>query len=473
VREVALKRQTSEGLAEACHKLLHDLLEAGKALDAKGVTDATRIDTLAGPAPELAGAGGLSAAIVSAGDRAADPRALVRALDSGFGRVLAAATGGDADEAASELTTVYMTEFEPLERYFMGRAPQSVRPLEMEFNGLRGDLTAGLSGDKLSARFQSLTSEVEGLVDRLESRPTGTFGAAFAASFITILREGVEVILVVAMLLALVAKATATTDVTSQADIDSSTLSRRRASRAIWLGVGLATVASLITAVALNVMVQSVQGAAREILEGVVMLAASGVLFYVSYWLVSQLEAKQWMDFLKSQARQGLELGGKGTLALTAFLAVYREGAETSLMYQALVGSEGRTQAGFLGLLAGLGIGLVLLAVIAALIRLTSVRLPMNVFFKFSGLCLFALAIIFAGNGVFELQNAGILLTTNLGWMGQGLPWAGLYPSLQVVSVQGMMLAGAVLAWVVLPRMTWRSSTSPSVAGVGLAPKRG
>ena len=216
----------------------------------------------------------------------------------------------------------------------------------------------------------------------------------------------------------------------------------------------------------------SASGAVREILEGVVMLAASGILFYVSYWLISQLEAKRWMDFLKKQARHGLELGGQGTLAVTAFLAVYREGAETSLMYQALLGSEGRTQAGLLGLAAGLALGIVLLAVIAYLIRATSVRLPMPVFFKFSGMFLFALAIVFAGNGVFELQNAGILLTTNLAWLGRGLPWAGLYPNLQVVSVQGLLLAGAVLAWVVVPRASLKPG-APAGPGMSLAAKRG
>ena len=186
------------------------------------------------------------------------------------------------------------------------------------------------------------------------------------------------------------------------------------------------------------------------------------MLFYVSYWLISRLEAKRWMDFLKQQARRGLELGGQGTLALTAFLAVYREGAETSLMYQALLGSEGRTRAGLLGLAAGVALGLVLLAVIAAIVRATSVRLPMQLFFKFSGLFLFALAIVFAGNGVFELQNAGILLTTNLAWMGRGLPWAGLYPNLQVVSVQGLLLVGAIAAWLVDPTIgagNWRGQS--------------
>ena len=473
VREVALKRQPRETLAESCHKLLHDLIAIASALNTKGVTDATRIDAPLSQAGAVTALGVSSAELAPASGLAGDPRALLHELKTGFHRVQEFANRGQSDEAAAELTTVYMTEFEPLERYLMGRNPQAVRPLEMQFNALRGDLADGLLGDKLSSRVEGLTTEVETLVDRLESRPVGTFGAAFVASLITILREGIEVILVVAMLLALVAKSAVGAGAPSHDDVEASTQTKSRASQAIWWGVGLAAVASLVTAIALNVLVKNSQGAAREILEGVVMLAASGVLFYVSYWLVSQLEAKRWMDFLKTQARHGLELGGQGTLALTAFLAVYREGAETSLMYQALLGSEGRTQAGFLGLIAGLGLGLVLLAVIAGLIRLTSVRLPMHVFFKFSGLFLFALAIVFAGNGVFELQNAGILLTTNLAWMGRGLPWAGVYPNLQVLSVQGMLLAGAVLAWVVVPHVSWRRASALAGSGVGLATKRG
>jgi high-affinity iron transporter len=172
----------------------------------------------------------------------------------------------------------------------------------------------------------------------------------------------------------------------------------------------------------------------------------------VSYWLVSQAQAKRWTDFLKQNARRGLEWGGGGTLALTAFLAVYREGAETALMYQALLGSQGTTRAGLLGLAAGLVLGLAILAAIAALVRATSVRLPLTAFFRLSGLFLFALAVVFAGNAVFALQNAGVLVTTPLTWLGGGLPMAGLYPSVQVVSVQGLLVAGALLSWVVIPR---------------------
>ncbi len=72
-----------------------------------------------------------------------DPHVLLQGLKRGFHRVDALADGDASDDAASELTTVYMTEFEPLERLLLGRTPQEVRPLEIEFNALRGDLAQG------------------------------------------------------------------------------------------------------------------------------------------------------------------------------------------------------------------------------------------------------------------------------------------------------------------------------------------
>ena len=157
---------------------------------------------------------------------------------------------------------------------------------------------AGLKGPALAARLAAFQTDVETALGRSESQPAGTFGPAFFASLITMLREGVEVILILTMLVALVAKA-----------------GQRTTLRAIWWGVGLALVASVATAIGLNRMVASAQGKSREMLEGLVMLSATGVLFYVSYWLISQSESKRWMEFLKRRAKAGAELGGFGTLA--------------------------------------------------------------------------------------------------------------------------------------------------------------
>src|SRR5207248_1451811 len=98
-----------------------------------------------------------------------DPRALLQALRGGFDRVSQEAQRHGPDEAASELTTVYFSEFEPLERYLLIRSSQAVRPLEVQFNALRGDLSAGLKGPELASRLGRLYSDVEGLVDRLEA----------------------------------------------------------------------------------------------------------------------------------------------------------------------------------------------------------------------------------------------------------------------------------------------------------------
>ncbi len=100
-------------------------------------------------------------------------------------------------------------------------------------------------------------------------------------------------------------------------------------------------------------------------------------------------------------------------------------------MYQALLGTQGQSRAGLLGLAAGLGAGLCVLALVALLVRSTSVRLPLRAFFKVRGAVLFALAVVFAGNAVFELQQSGLLKTTALAgpaplrWLGQGIPIAG------------------------------------------------
>jgi high-affinity iron transporter len=62
------------------------------------------------------------------------------------------------------------------------------------------------------------------------------------------------------------------------------------------------------------------------------------------------------------------------------------------------------------------------------------------------------MAVVFAGNGVFELQGAGIIKVTPVGWLGAGLPALGIHPSVQPLSVQGLLLLGAALA-VILPRL--------------------
>ncbi|GAC1448206.1 MAG: hypothetical protein NVSMB9_31140 [Isosphaeraceae bacterium] len=459
LRKVDQRKVSAAGAIDATRPLLLALVKAAEDLNRKGVTDAERLHALASASSTEPFSVDSSPASGSP-----DPAAQLLALKQGFDRVLALADKGEPDDAAATMTSVYFDEFEPTERFIAARLPAEVRPLEICFNAIRGDVGLGLKGKPLAARLDALRADVSASIDRGRMVPSGAFGPAFGLSLVTIVREGVEVILLLTMLIALAGK-------TGQSG----------ALRSIAWGVVLAVFASGATALALNRMVASAQGRTRELLEGGVMMAAAGVLFYVSYWLISQSESKRWMNFLKRQATRSTvpegRWGGNFTMLATAFLAVYREGAETALMYQAMISTQAGARAGLSGLAAGLGVGLVLLAAIAYILRATSLRLPLRAFFQVTGAFLFALAVVFAGNGVFELQSSGLLKLTPLAWtwLGNGLPVLGIYPNVQALSVQALLLGGAALALVVLlpgdPSLKTRPRHGPGLpptAGVGV-----
>ena len=105
---------------------------------------------------------------------------------------------------------------------------------------------------------------------------------------------------------------------------------------------------------------------------------------------------------------------GRGVaLASAAFLAVYREGFETVLFYQALYGSAAATP---MTVTAGCIAGSMALRVVTVLVRRFQVQIPIRQFFFVTGLLLYAMAAIFAGLGVHELQDAGIIPVSMLVW---------------------------------------------------------
>ena len=388
---------------------------------------------------------------------ASDLSPKLAALAASFGQVQRLADAGQADEAASAMADAYVLHFDPLERMLNARAPHTVSPIEARFNALRGRIGSGTAGPALAADLVGLRTAVAAAVAEADTALVGSFRLGFSHSILLILREGVEVILLLAMLIALAAKA-----------------GQKRALAAIWWGIGAAVAASGLTAYGLNSLLSSSQGRTREIMEGAVMMLAAAILFYVSYWLISQTQAKRWADFLKQQAAHGARVGGLGTLALTSFLAVYREGAETALMYQGLISVQGGSRDGLAGVAVGLGVGLILLVGIVVALKLSSVRLPIRPFFKGTGFLLFAMAVVFAGNGVFELQNAGLIKVTAVSWVGPGIPALGLHPNLQTIVIQGFLLFGAAMT-LILPifekvgkPMAAARQATPARVGVGV-----
>ena len=103
----------------------------------------------------------------------------------------------------------------------------------------------------------------------------------------------------------------------------------------------------------------------REVLEAITALIAVVVLFYVSFWLVARLEQKRWLEFLRARVWSAVSIGSTAALVLVGFTAVYREGFETALFYQALL-SFGPGLGVWIA--AGLAVGVLALAVVSWMI---------------------------------------------------------------------------------------------------------
>ena len=95
-------------------------------------------------------------------------------------------------------------------------------------------------------------------------------------------------------------------------------------------------------------------------------------------------------------------------------------------------------------LLAGMGAGVVVLAVLALSIFRLGQRLPMRRFFAASSVLLYALAVVLAGHGIAALQEAGWIPATPASFFR--FEWLGIYPTWQGLALQAALLLAALAA---------------------------
>ena len=346
-------------------------------------------------------------------------------LDSAFDW----ARRGQSEASRSAAISAYMA-FEAVERELRIKDADLVTRAERAFAEVREP--AG--PEQLAASREELTR----VLDRAE-RTLGTSLtpiSLFIQSFLILIREGLEAILVIGALIAFLAKVGA---------------NERR--RDIHLGVGVALALSVVTAIAIETIFR-LKPAHQEALEGFTMVVATVMLFSVSYWLLSKMEVAKWNQFVKSKLSEALTKRSMFALASVAFLAVYREGFETVLFYKALAVSGGTSETaapivlGFLAAAAALG-------VIYVAINRFGVRLPLRPFFGVTSGLLYVMAFIFAGTAVAELQEGGFISLTTIDGMFRA-PTFGIYPTVESVLAQTVLvlLATVALAWtfVVAPR---------------------
>jgi high-affinity iron transporter len=263
----------------------------------------------------------------------------------------------------------------------------------------------------------------------------------FLGSLLIILREGFEAIIIVGAIIAYLLKS-----------------GNKKSTPPVYWGSLIALGVSVVMAWILNRITSVTGGQNQEIIEGATMLLAVVVLFYVSNWMVSKAEAEAWSSYIEGKVQNSLARGSMFSLAFAAFLAVFREGAETILFYQALLANS-RAYINMIWL--GLGVGIVALVIIYILIRVLSIRLPLKPFFLGTSILLFVMSVTFVGNGIKELQEGNVIGVSPLPGM-VSVDILGIYPTMETLIPQIAFLAITIVTFVIQIRRGKR--LKPAVA---------
>ena len=345
---------------------------------------------------------------------------------------------GDTAKAVGQVQDTYFDIFEAsgMENAVGARDANFKTELEGHFTKIVGLMNAGKDVASIQKEIAAFSAGLDKALELLGGNQGGI--ALFFFSLTIILREGLEALLIVAAVIAYIHKS-----------------GHGDKQKVINNSVCWALGASVITALLFQWLLTNA-AAGREILEGVTMLVATVMLFGMSYWLLSKVEAQHWKAYLQKKIGTSLSQGSLIGLWLTSFLAVYREGAETVLFYFALA-ADAKTALDYGYLFGGLAVGIVILAVVYLIMRYSVVRLPLKPFFIFTGIFMYLMAFIFAGKGVAELIEGKAFTPTLIGdgtaipkWMGD---WLGIMPYRETLLPQLILLAAALFAlWVLFGR---------------------
>jgi high-affinity iron transporter len=340
---------------------------------------------------------------------------------------------GDADGAKEKINEAYLGiyEKEGVERTVQAHI-SGKRASETEFliSQIKMKMIDRASFGEVSGDIDSLISMLREDADRLDGKKESP-GKTFLVSLTIILREGLEAILIIAAIIAFLMKS-----------------GNKDKVKAVYWGIAFAILASIVMALLFQFILE-LGGMERELVEGFTMLFAVAVLLYVCNWMASKTHAAKWSNYIKSKVEGSLSRGSVFSLSFAAFLAVFREGAETILFYGALFFE---TDVYFNMIWIGLGAGSVILVGIHLLIQLLSIRLPLKAFFVGTSILLFTMAFVFIGVAVKEFQEADAIGMTPIRGMFS-IDFLGIYPTVETFLPQIIVLTAAVVATLINRKM--------------------
>jgi high-affinity iron transporter len=207
------------------------------------------------------------------------------------------------------------------------------------------------------------------------------------ATYLIGLREGLEATLVVSILIAFLVKS-----------------ERKDRRKQVWAGVGLAVLVSVVFGWLLSYTETALLKDYRqqELFEAITSIAAVIFVTWMIFWM--RRAARGIAGELRNKLQDALAMGSLAVAAM-AFLAVVREGLETSLIFYSAVQGADLNGGPLYALIGGIATSIA----IGYLMYATAVRINLSKFFTITGVLLILVAAGILKYGVHDLQESGIL----------------------------------------------------------------
>jgi high-affinity iron transporter len=250
------------------------------------------------------------------------------------------------------------------------------------------------------------------------------------ATYLIGLREGLEATLVVSILIAFLVKS-----------------ERKDKLKLVWIGVAAAVAVSVLFGWLLNytetTLLQDFKQ--QELFEAITSIAAICFVTWMIFWM--RRAARGIAGELRNKLQDALAVGSLA-VGIMAFLAVVREGLETSLIFYAAVRGANLDGGPLFALLGGIATAIA----IGYLMYATAVRVNLSVFFKWTGVLLILVAAGIFKYGVHALQEATVLPGGNdiayhaAGWLDPSTWYATLLAGMFNITPEPTVLE--VIAWI-------------------------
>lgn len=380
-----------------------------------------------------------------------------------------AAISGKGDEGSSLVNNAYYQYYEKLgfEKNVMNAiSGDRVSQVEYQFKMTRKTMRDGGSQKGIKTLVDDLKSwliEDAATLDGGAADGVNGFAKFITSSigqaFLVLIREGLEALLVVAAVIAYLVKS-----------------GNKRFTKWIYLGVLVGLAGSGLIAVLFTFLFGG-SGPIQEISEGVCALIAMLMLLWTSNWMLNKSSVEAWNRYIRDKtetavanaanrvdAGERVGFGMVVSLAMLSFLAVFREGAETVVFYESIYSMSQDSQGMWIG---GIAAAVVLL-IIFLVLRFTSVKIPIGLFFLVTSILMAVLVVIFAGGGTHALIEGDLIEGHYLSTVPTN-DWIGLYPYVECLAAQAIAAIAVIALFIVGFARKRRLRTAADTGDTGAA----